>query len=231
MKKPRSLGKVTTGFAGAAALAAASQAYGTIVVNPTPADIIGHAPAATDTGTRLNFDLDGNGTRDLSILYRNLTEPSGFLLLGYAYAGTAAFPGAEVGAAISGQAYAYNLPSGYSVGPSSSFYPQSGYFTHIVTNYNGTDYGFGTTGAMEYIGFRFLNGATTEYGYIQLEVDPYVSPANPGGIKFFRLAYENSGAAILTGAVPEPSSLAALAFGGALLAGIGVNRRRQAAKA
>ena len=81
MKKPGSLNKVTTGFAGAAALAAASQAYGAVVVVTPPANIIGHAPAASDSGTRVNIDLDGNGSRDLSILYRNLTEPSGYVLL------------------------------------------------------------------------------------------------------------------------------------------------------
>jgi hypothetical protein len=224
MKQPRSLRKVTTGFAGAAALAAASQAYGAVVTVTPPANIIGHAPAASDSGTRVNFDIDGNGTRDLSILYRNLTEPSGYLLLAYVYATT----GSVVGAAIGTQAYAYNLGAGYTIGPSSKFYQVAGYFGHIVTNYNGTDYGFGTTGVHEYIGFSFMQGSTLEYAYIQLEVDPYVSPANPGGIQFFSIAYDNSGAPIITGAVPEPSTLAALAFGAAGLAGLGLKRRNRA---
>ena len=169
MKKPGSLNKVTTGFAGAAALAAASQAYGAVVVVTPPANIIGHAPAASDSGTRVNIDLDGNGSRDLSILYRNLTEPSGYVLLSYIYAGTSTLPGSVVGASLSSQAYAYNLPSGYTIGPGSTFYQKAGYFGHIVTNYNGTNYGFGTSGVHEFIGFSFLNGSTVEYACLRAD--------------------------------------------------------------
>ncbi len=230
---------VLNGLAGAAALAGASQSYGAVVVVANPANITGHAPAATDTGTRVNIDLNGDGQRDLSILYRNLSETGGAFLLSYVIAGTTAVPGSTVGSYISSstgsnQAYAFALGSGTTVGSSSSFYQKTGYFTHLVTNYAGKNYGFtsylGKAGTPEFVGFKFLTtGGQTDYGYIELETDAYVSAANPGGIKFIRLAYETTGASIVTNAVPEPGSLAALAVGAAACVGVGLKRRRSTA--
>lgn len=230
--------RVLTGIAGAAAMAGASQAYGSIVNVTLPANITGHAPAASDAGTNRTVDLNGDGQRDLYFRYRNLTEPGGSLLLSYFYGGISTAQGAAVGSQISGQAYAFSLSAGYVIGGGSSFYQATGYLGHIVTNYNGTDYGFtnylGRAGVPETIGFKFLTtGGQTDYGYIRLETDPYVSAANPGGIKFLSLAYENTGASITVptfAAVPEPGSLAALAMGAAGCVGIGL-KRRHAAKA
>ena len=232
---------VITGLAGAAAVAGSSQAYGAVVNVTPPANIVGHAPAATDNGTRVNIDLNGDGTRDLSILYRNLSETGGTLLLAYIYVGApgGAAPGSSVGTSISGQAYSYNLATGTLVGSTSSFYQKSGYFGHLVTTYAGTTYGFNSTGTRLNIGFEFRSTVSTtapfDYGYISLEVDPYVSAANPGGIQFFQIAYDNTpGTSIAVGAraVPEPTSLAALAFGAVAAGGVALKKRRQrAAKA
>ena len=228
---------VFKGLAGAAAMAGASQAYGTVIVDTTPANLVGRAPATTDAGTRVNIDVNGDGTRDLSILYRNLIGTNGgYLLLSYLYAGSGTagsgmFAGATLGTNAS---YAYNLPAGYSVGSASHMVQSAGYFGHIVTNYQGTDYGYGTTGGIEYIGFEFKPTSTSttfDYGYIELQTSLYTNAANPGGITFLKLAYDNSGAAITTGAVPEPSSLAALALGAAACGGVALKRRQRAAKA
>ena len=82
----------------------------------------------------------------------------------------------------------------------------------------------GTTG---YLGFKFLNGAVTEYGWALVSV-PVGNPTTAAPIKLLGLAYENTGAAITTSAVPEPGTLGALAMG-ALGAGAMAWRRRRAA--
>ena len=71
--------KILTGLAGAAALAGASQSYGTIIVRPTPANIAGNDPTtntSTATITR-NIDVDGNGTNDLQVRYRSFNASGG----------------------------------------------------------------------------------------------------------------------------------------------------------
>ena len=86
-----------------------------------------------------------------------------------------------------------------------------------------------TAGTTGYLGFRMLNGATTEYGWVQIQAQAPPTTANP--IKVFGLAYENTGGSILTGqtsAVPEPGTVAFLAAG-ALGAGTMAWRRRKAA--
>lgn len=232
----RGTNRTLTGLASAAAIAGASQAYGAVVVVTPPANIPGRAPAASDAGTRVNIDLNNDGRVDLSLLYRNLLFNDTNFTLTYIVAGTSSVPGSTVGTAISGQSYAYSLAQGTTVGPSSPFYQKTGYFTHLVTNYNGTDYGAGSlrgmAGVPEYIGFKFLTtGGQTDYGYIQVETDLYHSASDPGGLKFLKLAYENSGAPIAVGAVPEPGTLTSLAMGAVAFAGVALKRRRVAAKA
>ena len=176
---------------------------------------------------------------DLSLLYRNLLYNGAPFTLTYIVAGTTAVPGSTVGVAISGQAYAYSLALNTTVGSASPFYQKAGSFTHLVTNYNGVNYGAagslrGLAGTPEYVGFKFVTTAgVTDYGYIQVETDLYNSAADPGGLKFLKLAYDNTGAAIAVGAaataVPEPGTLAALAMGAVGFAGIAAKRRRKAA--
>ena len=235
---------VINGLAGAVVLAGATQAYGTVVNVAPPQDIVGHTPTASDPGTQVAIDLDGDGIGDVDIAYRNVSLQGGPALFSFIYVAGASSTGAVVGNYIAspGQAnsaYAYSLPSGYRVGSSSNFYQANGYFSHLVTNYKGTNYGFtahpGQAGVAENVGFRFSDGTgQLDYGYLQLETDPYVSAADPGGIKFLGLAYDDSGAPIIIPnlpAVPEPSSLAALALGPAGGAIISLKRRRAAAKA
>ena len=59
-------------------------------------------------------------------------------------------------------------------------------------------------------------------------MDAFGSVVNPtGGVKFFSLDYENNGGSMLVGMVPEPSTLAALAFGGAGLAAAALRRGKK----
>ena len=236
---------VLNGLAGAAALAGATQSYGAIVNVALPTNIVGAAPTASSTITAANtrnIDLNGDTLRDLSIRFRDFTTTGGTVLQSFIYVGSTTAAGATVGSyiptATSNQTYAFSLATGYSVGPNAYFYQTPGYLSHIVTNYKGTNYGFtaylGQAGVPENIGFRFTTSTgQIDYGYLRLETDPYVSAASPGGVKFLALAYENTGAAITipTAAVPEPGTLAALAVGAASFVGLGLKRRRAAAKA
>ena len=242
--------RVLTGLAGAAAMAGASQAYGAVVNVTLPTNIVGTAPSAAGTAINRSIDLNGDGQRDVYIRYRDIAEPAtanttgGTLLLSYIYMGTSTAQGGVYGGQIATggtpaySTYAFSLAQGTSVGSSGVFYQTSGYLSHLVTNYKGTNYGFtdylGKAGVAENVGFKFLTSTgQTDYGYIQLATDPYVSAANPGGIKFLGLAYDNSGAAItipaIPAGVPEPGTLAALAVGAAAVAGVGLKRRRAAA--
>ncbi len=237
---------VIKGLAGAAAMAGASQAYGAVVNVTLPANVVGAAPTTSSTITAANtrnIDLNGDGVRDISVRFRDFTATGGTVLQSFFYGGTSTSPGAPVGyyiAATHNQTYAFSLKTSYVIGGDSSFYQTAGYLGHIVTNYKGKNYGFtaylGQAGVAETIGFRFTAGTDQiDYGYLQLETDPYVSATNPGGIRFISLAYENTGAAItvpaIPAAVPEPGSLAALALGAASCVGLGLKRRRAAAKA
>lgn len=218
-----------TGLAGAAAIAGASQTYGTIVFVNLPANVIGNDPAATTdpNPTRRFVDLDGNGTNDIQIAYRSFNGGGNYIQQSFVSSmsgQTAAF--GPVGS--QNQFYAYELGAGDAIPGANSFGQHPTNLTHIITYVNGKTFGLWQMGDRGFVGFRFtdLNGQV-DYGYIELETDPFVDAKNPGGLQFFRIAYENSGGPIAAGAVPEPSSLAALAFGGAGLAAAALLRRKK----
>ena len=78
---------------------------------------------------------------------------------------------------------------------------------------------------IHYIGFRFLNEATSieNYGYIAIQQSAI--PAAAGSVRILGWAYDNTGAAITVSAVPEPATYAM--FGVGLLAVGALRRRRQ----
>ena len=113
-----------------------------------------------------------------------------------------------------------NLPSGTSISGTSAF-------GNVAVETTGTT-AFNLNSSSNYIGFRFTNEVTgaINYGWAQVSLGTAynVLPRNIIGY-----AYENSGAAIAAGAVPEPSTTALL---GALATGaVGVRqwRRRKTA--
>lgn len=72
-------------------------------------------------------------------------------------------------------------------------------------------------GSDNYVAFRFtsadVNGGAPVYGWARIEL-PALENAE-GNMKLVGWAYENTGAAIAVGAIPEPSGLALLALGAA----------------
>src|SRR4051812_48974283 len=101
----------STGLAGAAALAGVTQAYGTVVVRPVPANIAGKDPATTTssaTVTRL-IDVDGNGTNDLQIRYRSFTTGGYVIQQSFVFSITGKTLAYTNGG---GQYYAYKLAAG-----------------------------------------------------------------------------------------------------------------------
>ena len=104
--------------------------------------------------------------------------------------------------------------------PFDSIGPLSTFLTSIPA-----DPGFraGETGG--YLGLEFLNETTgtTDYGWVQINTTG--TTGFPATITGF--AYDDSGAAILAGAVPEPGTNVALTFGALALGAAGVRRWKQ----
>jgi hypothetical protein len=118
-------------------------------------------------------------------------------------------------APAAGGADVANLPAGSSIGPASTFIGQPSQFGFM----NNATVGDWVPAGSGYMGIEFkepgVNGGATVYGWVQISKtiagDP---PRNgPTGITFVDWAYDNSGASITAGNVPEPSSLALLATG------------------
>jgi hypothetical protein len=118
-------------------------------------------------------------------------------------------------AAGAGGADVAMLPSGAGIGPSSTFIGQPAQFGFMNNNTVGDWVGTGSG----YMGIRFteagVNGGAPMYGWVQISKTIAGDPprGGPTGITFVDWAYDNGGAAIAAGNVPEPSSLALLAVG------------------
>ena len=214
-----------TGLAGAAALAGASQAYGTVVVRPVPANINGNNPTNTSTATiTRNIDVDGNGTNDIQVRYRSFTTGGFVVQQSFVFSNTGQTAAAGPFGSNS-QYYAYQLGNGDAIPGTNAFGQNATFLTHIATNVNGSDYGYWALGDRGFIGFSFMTPGGLRFGYVELQTNAWTG-AGTIGVQFFSLAYEDSGGPINAGAVPEPSTLAALAFGGVGLAAAVYRRRK-----
>lgn len=226
--KRTALKTATKGLVGAVALAGGSQAYGNVVSVAGPADII--PTSGTTAATFRDWDVNGDGANDLSFGFQQASVGGNFVG-GVIGLDTQSLPVAYYGAyAI----YANRLTLGTTVGPTNTFLDSYPYFTVLGSRFSGTFYGQFTssTGApvRGFMGFEFAAADGIHYGAIELQTSPYVDAANPGGLRFFGAQYETVPGQALTiaAAVPEPTSLAALAFGAAGAAGVAMRRRQRA---
>lgn len=238
--------QILKGLAGAAALAGATQSYGAVVNMTLPTNIPGHAPSSAGT-TREYYNVEtgvttstagANPGYDLNLGYYNNSTTNEFFTGIYVNGGT----GLVSYYASNSTNYAYGLPVGSTIGTGgdyATFGQKAGYYTILSLTYNGTAYAIMKPGQTYYIGFQFLGADGFQHdGWMEVESDTYTSASSPGGFTFIAGAYnstpDSQGGTIMVGqtaAVPEPGTLSALAVGAAMLAGVGLKRRRRAAAA
>ena len=113
------------------------------------------------------------------------------------------------------------LAAGTLIGPASTFIAAKSTFMNDATLGDWQGAGAG------YMGVKFVetgvNGGQPMFGWVQFSKNAGVPSGDPTGITIVDWAYDNSGAAISAGNIPEPSSLARLAVGAI---GLGVRRGR-----
>jgi hypothetical protein len=98
----------------------------------------------------------------------------------------------------------------------------------LASRYNTKLYGQWKTVTQGFMGFEFT-GADSQlhYGYIEIKTSRFVNSTNKGGIFFLDAFYEtNPNTPITIAPVPEPGTLASLAFGAAVIGGAALRRRK-----
>ena len=180
------------------------------VVYVDPADItipnnidgiyVNFVTGATSTTGLVGYDLNpyNNGA---GLTFYGAASPSGVLATGTA--GTLAV--------------ASRLTGGELIGPTPS---NGGFYNQFQTTG-----GLFQSGGTAFLGLRFLNESTGAINYAWAEFTTAAGTGFPATLN--RWAYENTGAAITAGAVPEPGTVATLAMGALGLGAAGVRRWRQ----
>lgn len=199
---------VSGGLAGAAALAATSGAYAAIVPAALP-------PVTPTTATLLNqtpWDIDGDGLTDLTIIAADLSGP----FTGTTWSSQLAMVGNTAVSYVGAYGFTYvtNLAAGVSVDTNlPGFLPGYGAYGQMIL---GSLYGAGLSPygqfvgspAVGYVGIRFANGTGVHNAWA------LVSSTNFGDVAILAAAYNDvPEGKILTGQVPAPGTLGALAFG------------------
>ena len=242
MDKHKAGSLAVKGWPGAGALAGATQAYGTIVEGVPPPSVVLHS-TPIQTLDHERWDIDGNGTPDLLLGANTFPGFPQYGITTNSFGGFAGYNSTShtvsqvVGyikyAGLFGRvAYATSLSPGTTVGPNSAFAYVSGNYNFLGAQQNNVAGGqfANTTGIA---GFKFLEDGQLHYGYAEFSVTVTGSTNTDASctITYLDSYYETAAnTPIVVGAVPEPGSLAALAFGMAGTAGIvALRRRKQAA--
>lgn len=216
---------ILSGLAGAALLAAGSQAYGNIVVVAPPADLPNLGEGTVNPGPDqfdpAPYDMDGNGVDDFGFNFRNIDDATSPTFQWQANFFGIQAPSGMVGyAGPFGFDYADNLTAGTTIGPASTFVGTGGAPGAEAQVFMGSEYfyapygGFGSVNGTVrgFIGVKFNIGANTHYGWLEIETGESL------GLVFYGAAYNDvPNAPIGAGEVPEPGSLALLALGASAL--------------
>lgn len=205
----------------AVALLAAPATPAAVVSVPTPADLAPTALPLADPGINVLWDVNGDGTADFNFSFRQPQTVGGLDWQ------ASVFPLNNSGVIATGAAgdfFATRLGGGATIGSTSVFLSAPGQAV-LRENFNGTGAGdFSGANANGFIGFSFMVGANTFYGWLNLAVTRSTG-GGITGIDFISAAYDNvPGTAITT--IPEPSALVLASAAG--LAGLVLVRRRRA---
>ena len=212
--------RTSSGLLGALAMAGGSSAYGAVVNVSPPATL---APASLPQATNISrtFDLNGDGTTDFTFSFRQPQVGTGFdwqaTIVPAAGNFTFGMPGTAVG-----QIYVQRYLAGEIIGntpPTHTGAVQAGATTNVfASRFGTTNYGqFLPPNSRGFAGLQLTVGANTFYGYIELQTTRSPAGGSPG-IQFFSAAYDNTSLTPIAAgarAVPEPGTLAMLAFGAA----------------
>lgn len=199
--------------AGAALAApAASHTVNASVVTSGPVNI---AIPNTIDGIYFNFVTGAGGSSASAVPGFDFNPYSGGSGLLFYWGGDAASANGGVASTINGP---YLVLAPGSVISSSSIFSQSANGANNET----AAYQAGVTG---YLGVKFTNESTgaVDYGYVHLRT----TSATGFPATILDYAYENTGAAITIGAVPEPTTNVALGLGALALGAVSVRRMRQ----
>jgi PEP-CTERM motif-containing protein len=125
--------------------------------------------------------------------------------------------------------YALRLGSGSTIGSNLGFSGQNysffnNYYPGFMTTPPGAGNGNWKPGDEGFLGLTITIGGNTVYGWADVTLNN-LNGNSPGVFTLHGLAYEDSGAAIQAGAVPEPSAIALLVAGAA---GVLALKRRKA---
>ncbi len=227
--KTPALNAIKTGLAGAAALAAGSEAYGAVV--PAASLPVNYTPTTVTSNNLQSWDVDGDGNPDFQFVFYQKSGNSGLNWLSgaYGYGGVGiAAPVAYIGSF--GLSYCNRLVTSANIGPSSIFNQvqtsTGGYFNVLASRYKTTLYGQWKTVTQGFMGFEFTAADNQlHYGYIEIKTSRFVNSTNKGG-QFFLQAFYETDPNTLIHVVPEPGTLASLAFGAVILGGAALRRRK-----
>ena len=230
---------VVRGLTGAVALAGATQAYGAVVAGNAPLTSTITGTATAGTGGYTAWDIDGDGFLDFTIgaaVLRAggsppLQRPDAITSINGVYPSEMAVGYIRYSPVFGKNIYCSNLAVGTAVGSASAFPGLNNVYGFLGNRYGSTTNGQfpNTTG---YVGFRFLESGQLHYGYAEFS-SVLTGSTNADAtctVNYLGSYYETAAnTPIIVGAVPEPGSLAALAFGVAGAAGIAASRRRKPA--
>lgn len=184
--------------AGLAAGFSASKSQATVIYTPANDTVDAVNP-------QVNIDFENDGSPPISIDYDSTNGLTWQKQTEFTFPGYIADP--------VNSSYVAALPFGESIDSIDSFQTTSPAFLNDTTS--DSDFVASDPPSVQYIGVEFGTPMTGyDYGWIGFEVTDDSSLADLSGI-VTGYAYDDSGAPITAGAVPEPTSLALLAMGAA----------------